>query len=58
MRYTCGMSDAPKKPEIGPIAAMIIIVAIFVIGGIYFFLTQEQRLHQQRLEQQELPQNS
>lgn len=52
MRYTCGMSEAPNTPQVGPIAAMVIIVAIFVIGGVYFLLTQEARIHQQQLEQQ------
>jgi len=37
------MSEPTSKP-IGPIAAMIIIVALFAVGVLYFFITQAERI--------------
>ncbi len=45
------MSDSPlpeqqgKKQPAGPGIAVFVIVLLFVLGGIYFFVTQEMKLH-------------
>lgn len=38
----------PDKTEsgVGPMAAIIIVVILLALGGIYFFITQEMKLHQ------------
>jgi len=54
--------DEPTTPSssLGPITATIIIVLIFLIGGVYFLLKQEQRSSELKLqnEQAQLPANS
>lgn len=45
------MSDSPNpRPQVGPLAAMFIIVAIFALGGAYFFYEQRQALHERQLQ--------
>lgn len=43
VRYDWCMNEPTSKP-VGPIAAMIIIVALFAVGGVYFFITQTERI--------------
>lgn len=43
-----------KSSQVGPVVAMVVIVLIFIIGGVYFLVTQEQRIRLQK-QQQELP---
>jgi hypothetical protein len=52
------METPPQPPQkrqkpIGPVAAVVIIVLIFILGGLYFFLKQEQKLHEEQLMNQE-----
>ncbi|MCX6819971.1 MAG: hypothetical protein NT019_01645 [Candidatus Adlerbacteria bacterium] len=50
-----------QKPQpMGPMFAAVIVVLIFIVGGIYFLIKQEQRLRELKLQQQEvqLPANS
>lgn len=48
--YTSGMDESPfveakKEPvKFGPIVGIIILIAIFVAGGVYFFLHEKARL--------------
>ena len=46
--------DEEKKSEsgIGPIAGTVIVVILLALGGIYFFITQEMKLHQQPVNEQ------
>lgn len=37
--------DPNKDQEFGPVVGAIIIVALFILGGLYFFLMQEERLN-------------
>lgn len=50
----------PQSSSLGPIIATTIIVALFLVGGVYFILKQEQRNHELKLQNQqaELPANS
>jgi len=41
-----------KESGVGPIAGTVIIVILLVLGGIYFFVTQEMKLHQQPQNEQ------
>ena len=61
MRYTTRMSvsSIPEqevtKPEpqgVGPFVAIVIVVVLLGIGGIYFLIKQQQQIHQQQLLQQ------
>lgn len=44
-----------QKKEFGPLVGAIIIVGLFIIGGIYFFLVQEPRTNEQLEDSTELP---
>ena len=57
------MDDSPNQPvfeekskdsSIGPIAAIVIVVILVALGGVYFFITQEMRLHQTPPEQEQV----
>ncbi|HXK31721.1 MAG TPA: hypothetical protein VJZ94_03265 [Candidatus Paceibacterota bacterium] len=39
--------DSPNNPrqEFGPVVGAVIIVGLLIIGGVYFFLMQEQKLN-------------
>lgn len=40
-------TPSPERPErmrVGPMVAIIILVLLFVAGGIYFFLNEKARL--------------
>ncbi len=54
------MDETSPSSSLGPIVATIIIVAVFVVGGIYFLIKQEERADAIRLqnEQAQLPANS
>jgi hypothetical protein len=47
------MDDSPVEPakrerqgEFGPFAAIVIVVILLVLSGIYFFITREIKAHQ------------
>ena len=47
------MEDSPmpnqrKESGVGPMVATIIIVLVLAIGGVYFFITQQMKLHEQQ----------
>jgi uncharacterized protein HemX len=54
------MDDSPNQPplaeksqsSIGPMVAIIIVVILLAIGGVYFFIQQEIKLHQQPINEQ------
>jgi hypothetical protein len=35
-----------RSARVGPMAAIVIVVILLALGGIYFFITQEMKLHQ------------
>ncbi|MBY0473374.1 hypothetical protein K2Q00_03825 [Patescibacteria group bacterium] len=54
------MDDSTPPSALGPIVATIIIVVLFIAGGVYFLIKQEQRAKAIELqnEQAQLPANS
>lgn len=54
------MDEPTPTSSLGPLSATIIIVLVFLIGGVYFFLKQEQHNRELRMqnEQAQLPVNS
>ena len=51
MLYTKSMSDSPftdekRAGQAGPVIATIVIALLLALGGIYFLVTQEFKLHQ------------
>ena len=44
--------EKSQKTSIGPMAAIVVLVILFIIGGIYFFIQQEMKLHQTPLNEQ------
>ncbi len=59
--YTIGMSEGAevqeKKPSVGPVGAVVVIVLIFIVGGVYFLVKQEARIRMQHQQTQQ-PGNS
>lgn len=50
------MDESPLPQEknesgVGPTVGIIILVALFIIGGIYFFITQEKKLNEAPLSE-------
>ena len=44
--YNSGMETppSPQKPEpVGPPVAIVLVVLVFLIGGVYFFLSQQDK---------------
>ncbi len=41
----------PERMRIGPLMAIIILILIFVVGGIYFFLYEKARLNTPPVQQ-------
>jgi hypothetical protein len=39
-------TERPQHSPVGPMAAIVIVVILLALGGIYFFITQEMKLHQ------------
>jgi hypothetical protein len=60
MDETTPLTDAQKPGSLGPIMATIIIVALFVVGGVYFLIKQGEHNKALKLqnEQMQLPANS
>ena len=54
------MDESTPPSSLGPIAATIIIVLVFLAGGIYFVIKQEQRANALKLQNEhvQLPANS
>lgn len=54
------MDEPTPHGSLGPIVATIIIVVLFIAGGVYFLIKQEERAESIRLqnEQAQLPANS
>ncbi len=51
------MSDSPtttekKRQPAGPVIATIVIALLLALGGIYFLVTQELKLHQSHQTEQ------
>ena len=55
------MDDSPDQlthreqshsSSVGPMAAIVIVVILLALGGLYFFVTQEMKLHQTPSSQQ------
>lgn len=62
IRYTGDVKQTPvvqkNKPQaVGPFVAVIIIVLVVAIGGVYFFIQQEHRIKELRQAAEE-PTNS
>lgn len=47
-------TEKSNRPEsgVGPTAAIVIVVILLALGGIYFFVTQEMKLHQAPVNEQ------
>ena len=54
------IAEKQKPQPVGPMFATAIIVLIFLVGGVYFLIKQEERLRALKAQQQEaqLPANS
>lgn len=54
------MDEMQKTGSLGPIFATIVIVLLFLVGGVYFIIKQEQRASMLKMqnEQAQLPANS
>ena len=38
------MQQRPERMRIGPLAAIVILVLVFLLGGVYFFMYEKARL--------------
>jgi hypothetical protein len=45
-KSTDSNQGSSQRPQVGPMAAIVIVVILLALGGIYFFITQEMKLHQ------------
>ena len=45
--------DTQKQNGVGPSVGITIVVILFILGGIYFFITQEMKLRAAPLPSQE-----
>jgi uncharacterized protein HemX len=39
-----------KESSAGPIAATVVVVLVLFVGGVYFFITQQERIRAQQTE--------
>ena len=37
-----------KRQPVGPIVAIVVVVLLFALGGLYMFVQQEQHIHDQQ----------
>ncbi len=60
MDETTPTEETKSQSSLGPLSAAIVIVLIFLVGGVYFVLKQQERNQQLKIqnEQIQLPDNS
>ena len=46
------LEEKSQRPSVGPMAAIVIVVILLAVGGAYFFITQEMKLHQTPVNEQ------